>query len=352
MLGGTLFAALVNMKHLFAYLGPVYLVFLLRSHVWQRGSGFGAALGRFAVLGGCVVAVCAASFGPFIAMGQLKQVLTRLFPFGRGLTHAYWAANAWALYCFADKVLAAVLPRLGVAVQVPEGNLAGGVVGVQEFAVLPAVGAGVTAACVVLVLLPCLVSLWRAPGRERLPAAVAYAALCGFMFGYHVHEKAVIVALVPLGAVALRSGKQAADFLLLAAAGCYGILPLLHEVQEYPIKICALVAFLTMAYLGIDHVLGAQGQAGKEKAGGNAAGASGGSKQGKAAGGSGGWWPWQYGLYFWGLVMLELFNSFVHPATEMGSRLPFLPLLLTSVYCALGVTWVWLRMCVGYVLHR
>lgn len=62
-----------------------------------------------------VVAVLSVSFGPFLLVGgpsQIKQIFSRLFPFQRGLNHAYWAGNVWAIVSAVDRILVKCAPPL------------------------------------------------------------------------------------------------------------------------------------------------------------------------------------------------------------------------------------------------
>lgn len=49
-------------------------------------------------------------------------------------------------------------------------------------------------------------------------------------------------------------------------------------------------------------------------------------------------------VYLIGLVGVAVFCEVVFPLSPWHQKLPFLPLLLTSVYCALGVSYSFLRL--------
>ena len=68
---------------------------------------------------------------------SLKQVISRLFPFKRGLVHSYWAANAWALYVGTDKVLSVIFKKFGWLGNFKVASMTGGLVQEEVFAVLP-----------------------------------------------------------------------------------------------------------------------------------------------------------------------------------------------------------------------
>lgn len=102
---GLVFAALLCFKHIYLYLAPAYFVFLLRTYCLSTKSYFQIKFLNCVKLGLGILSIFAAAFGPFALMGQIPQLLSRLFPFSRGLCHAYWAPNVWALYSLADRVL-------------------------------------------------------------------------------------------------------------------------------------------------------------------------------------------------------------------------------------------------------
>lgn len=102
---GLVFAALLCFKHIYLYLAPAYFVFLLRTYCLSAKSVFRIRFFNCIKLGGGVGAIFVAAFGPFAAMDQISQMMSRLFPFSRGLCHAYWAPNIWAMYSFTDRVL-------------------------------------------------------------------------------------------------------------------------------------------------------------------------------------------------------------------------------------------------------
>ena len=80
-----------------------------------------------------------------------------------------------------------------------------------------------------LAILPCLISIARRPNPHRFAAAVAFSLLSGFMFGFHVHEKAILMTVIPL-ALDVHQGSSTwvkLRFLILKTVALWTLLPLL-----------------------------------------------------------------------------------------------------------------------------
>ena len=60
-------------------------------------------------LGPFVINTAATTSTNIIQSFPIYGMINRLFPFGRGLVHDYFAANAWSVYVTLDKVLSSIL---------------------------------------------------------------------------------------------------------------------------------------------------------------------------------------------------------------------------------------------------
>ncbi|VFQ69975.1 unnamed protein product [Cuscuta campestris] len=329
LLGGFFFAVLLCFKHLFAVAAPVYFVYLLRHYCW---GGWFKGFGRLALMGSIVIAVFAAAFGPFVYYGQIQQVLNRMFPFGRGLCHAYWAPNFWVFYIVLDKVVAFILVKLGFTIQAPAASFTGGLVGDSSpFAVLPMVTPLMTFGMVLLALIPSLIKAWKDPKPGMITRWVAYAYSCGFMFGWHVHEKASLHFVIPLAVVALKSMEDAKHYFFLSIVSCYSLFPLLFEAQEYPIKVLLLLLHAVLAWLGFSSYFNNNASEAASKS----------DKRSIASGNACFHIGFLGKAYLSGLFAVEAWGLLFHPLI-LGERLPFLPLMMISIYCSLGMLYSWM----------
>lgn len=160
------FAILINMKHIFLYMAPAYGVFLLKYCSMQTNK-----LWTFTKFGVVAVGITTISFGPFYQhipqviyvfnffkflfyIGFIFQIMSRLFPFKRGLSHAYWAPNFYAIYNFADKLLSILFK-----VQ-KRSSSTSGLVQTFDHEILPSISPTTTFVLTVLFTVPCLWKIW------------------------------------------------------------------------------------------------------------------------------------------------------------------------------------------------
>jgi len=366
----ALFSVLVLMKHLFAPLALVFGAYLLNTFclplltsskkssvptidvvlrfVWRfLNLAFIAVialavaflpfvLAQDSTLGLCIPLLPSLFSSTYICASPLIQIFTRLFPFGRGLIHAYWAPNVWALYMALDKALYALNRRIGFAhITDMEGNSStSGLVGDFAFHFLPKITPAVSLLLVVVFISPALVLLLlrksqggtsKKPPSTLLLRAVVFASFTSFMLGYHVHEKAILVPLLPatllvsadppiLGYDVRNQARRNALYMQCAAGGLVGLLPLFHGVQELVLKGLLCFGFLLVVHLILSPV----------------------AKSGYS----------RLNLVtITVLLAVYFYAEVIHPLVFRSSsgdiHLPFLPLILYSTTCAIVLLSAW-----------
>ncbi|OWZ14596.1 Dolichyl pyrophosphate Glc1Man9GlcNAc2 alpha-1,3-glucosyltransferase [Phytophthora megakarya] len=351
--GALLYTVLLMFKHIYLYAAPLYFIYLLGHYCYvrkpdsesdsdydkgklQRKRSISStdvhetiqdmhdgnvtfSFSNFVRLGVTVLGVFAFAFESILwnhedPIAGMKQILSRLFPVQRGLCHAYWAPNVWALYAFLDKLLVILgFPTAteGVAL------MSGGLVQEASFAVLPTVSPLVCAVLTFAMMTPVLRSVWKYPDSSLFTSALAYCMLCSFLLGYHVHEKAILQVTLPLGLMAADSVASMRLYRFASGVATISLFPLLFTPAEQGSKVflgaChALLAEVVLVpllkySLKERHIkVTAVRMSLFERA------------------------------FLTGLAGLALLAAVFPFIPRIGCRYPFLPLMLISVSCATG----------------
>lgn len=349
LLGAFFYAFLLGMKHLYLLLGPLYFVYLLRhccfvatctpaitndknkikTHANAMVPSF--SLRRFLALAVVTGTTLVLPYVPILLatesghrLDQLLQIFRRLFPYQRGLVHSYWAANVWAVYLFADKCIRIVVGRIGLAAVS------------ASMMHLPDVPPSVCSVLLLIALLPAMIHAWKAATnilRGKLAvdqaasffaSAVVFSAFSGFMLSFHCHEKAILTAVIPLTLLAPQSKEKAQLFLRASTLGHFGILPLLYRPAELGLKTLAYLTYMALSVWVLKMTSCNDDESGSANT----------SKKLTNV------WD-RIGLLV--LLFVYVFMEVLHPLfLSNAERLAFLPLLMTSISCAVGLIICWL----------
>lgn len=334
------FATLLCFKHIYLYLAPSIFVWLLFQCIGFTPMKFDWHL--LTKIGLTVIAVFAVAFAPFAR--HLPQLLTRLFPFSRGLTHAYWAPNMWALYSFADRVLIQMyrhLPGVRLALDrylgadITTKLLAGlellalatrGLVGDVAFAILPTVTPAVTFGLTLFYMILALIPLAMNPTYPRFVGAMTLCGYALFLFGWHVHEKAVLVVVWPFTFIAARDRLLLKPFTLLVSAGFVLLFPLIFTPMEWGVKVGYTVVWLMVFFVNFSKVTPVPRLTTPKS--------TGGVILDRVV-------QW-YVLGLVPLVVVVTVLEVLETKYAVLQRLEFAKLMLTLVYCAVGVVGLWI----------
>lgn len=298
----TLSVLMVHLKHTFA---PVALPLIC--HVLAKLPQLPSGVFVFYRTCFATVMTSVVIWLPFLRVGDvdlLRKIASRLNPIQRGLMHANWGPSFWALYAVLDKLLS----RLGLAIRSPDMPITTGKIGaIQPFVVLPN---PTPAVCVTLAVLAATPSLARVITRgsfTTLLHSVTSTCLAFALFGWHVHEKALLVPLLTLTAVATSCRRSRIALSFLSPATHIAVLDLVCNnpaaLAARALSVAYHVTLLTTVASTLSHRVRRIIM-----------------------------------LYTVGAVVVELYAHADGHALLFAHRMPFVPKIIAAIYGFLGAT--------------
>jgi alpha-1,3-glucosyltransferase len=119
--------------------------------------------------------------------------------------------------------------------------------------VLPTIKSAYTFVLALASMAPVLAKLARKPHPVVFLSSLVYCSLCSFMLGWHVHEKAILLTVIPLGLFACDSVRDAKTFLFLSIVGHYSLFPLLFRPTEAPLKVLLFLIYTIVSISILDY---------------------------------------------------------------------------------------------------
>lgn len=101
---------------------------------------------------------------------------------------------------------------------------------------------------------PALVKLFFRPTWDTFVGALTLCGYASFLFGWHVHEKAILLVIIPFSLIALKDRRHLGAFRPLAVSGHVSLFPLLFTAQEFPIKTIYTIFWLVALLMAFDQL--------------------------------------------------------------------------------------------------
>ncbi|EFO23358.2 hypothetical protein LOAG_05127 [Loa loa] len=311
--GALTYCMLLNMKHIYLYYAPAYAVYYVMNYLFSSGKAF---IANGAKLAAILMLPFALSFAPFIHLcgpGILQQIWKQLFPFERGLTHAYWAPNLWALYNFSDWYFYQILKLTGrLPPNVHSPAYVSGLVQEFKHSILPSVSPFGTLLVTLTLLLP-LVSLIRTRHSKNFPLLLTLSAFAFFLAGYHVHEKAIILITIPYTILASSDHRFLPSFIVLSVVANVSLFPLFFTPFENILKVSVTLCYLFLSVSIMRFLCPKRSLRFLQK------------------------------LYLFGLLIVQVYCLVLHQII-FGINFEFIPLMLTSLSTAFGLCWIYFEL--------